>query len=300
MIKIQNVTKKFGAQNALDNLTLEIEKGCAYGLLGSNGAGKSTLLRLLSGIYIQDNGRITIDDEPIYDNPALKEKIFFVSDDTAQFTGMTLLQMKDFVKTFYKTYNEEVFNSLWEILKLPLDKKLSDFSKGMRRQAVVICGLSACTEYLLLDEAFDGLDPAMRYAVKQMLVDAIIDRGVTVIISSHNLKEIEEFCDTVGLIHEGKVIFSRELDSVKGNIHKVQTSFPEEVSKEDFADIDNIEILSLKSSGSVTALVVKGSTEDIEKAMEGKNARFCDIIPLSLEEIFIYEMKGAGYNYEID
>ncbi|MBQ2798040.1 MAG: ABC transporter ATP-binding protein [Ruminiclostridium sp.] len=300
MIKIQNVTKKFGAQKALDNLTLEIEKGCAYGLLGSNGAGKSTLLRLLSGIYIQDNGRITIDDEPIYDNPALKEKIFFVSDDTAQFTGMTLLQMKDFVKTFYKTYNEEVFNSLWEILKLPLDKKLSDFSKGMRRQAVVICGLSACTEYLLLDEAFDGLDPAMRYAVKQMLVDAIIDRGVTVIISSHNLKEIEEFCDTVGLIHEGKVIFSRELDSVKGNIHKVQTSFPEEVSKEDFADIDNIEILSLKSSGSVTALVVKGSTEDIEKAMEGKNARFCDIIPLSLEEIFIYEMKGAGYNYEID
>lgn len=300
MIKIQNVTKKFGAQKALDNLTLEIEKGCAYGLLGSNGAGKSTLLRLLSGIYIQDNGRITIDDEPIYDNPALKEKIFFVSDDTAQFTGMTLLQMKDFVKTFYKTYNEEVFNSLWEILKLPLDKKLSDFSKGMRRQAVVICGLSACTEYLLLDEAFDGLDPAMRYAVKQMLVDAIIDRGVTVIISSHNLKEIEEFCDTVGLIHEGKVIFSRELDSVKGNIHKVQTSFPEEVSKEDFADSDNIEILSLKSSGSVTALVVKGSTEDIEKAMEGKNARFCDIIPLSLEEIFIYEMKGAGYNYEID
>lgn len=300
MIKIQNVTKKFGAQNALDNLTLEIEKGCAYGLLGSNGAGKSTLLRLLSGIYIQDSGSITIDDIPVYDNPALKEKIFFVSDDTAQFTGMTLLQMKEFVKTFYKTYNEEVFNSLWEILKLPLDKKLSDFSKGMRRQAVVICGLSACTEYLLLDEAFDGLDPAMRYAVKQMLIDAIIDRGVTVIISSHNLKEIEEFCDTVGLIHEGKVIFSRELDSVKGNIHKVQTSFPEEVSKEDFADIDNIEILSIKSSGSVTALVVKGSTEDIEKAMESKNARFCDIIPLSLEEIFIYEMKGAGYNYEID
>ncbi len=300
MIRIQNVTKKFGTQRALDNLTLEIEKGCAYGLLGSNGAGKSTLLRLLSGIYIQDNGRITIDNEPIYDNPALKEKIFFVSDDTAQFTGMTLLQMKDFVKTFYKTYNEEVFNSLWEILKLPMDKKLSDFSKGMRRQAVVICGLSACTEYLLLDEAFDGLDPAMRYAVKQMLIDAIIDRGVTVIISSHNLKEIEEFCDTVGLIHEGKVIFSRELDSVKGNIHKVQTSFPEEVSKDSFADFDNIEILSLKTSGSVTALVVKGSTEDIEKAMEGKNARFCDIIPLSLEEIFIYEMKGAGYNYEID
>lgn len=300
MIKIQNVTKKFGAQNALDNLTLEIEKGCAYGLLGSNGAGKSTLLRLLSGIYIQDSGSITIDDIPVYDNPALKEKIFFVSDDTAQFTGMTLLQMKDFVKTFYKTYNEEVFNSLWEILKLPLDKKLSDFSKGMRRQAVVICGLSACTEYLLLDEAFDGLDPAMRYAVKQMLIDAIIDRGVTVIISSHNLKEIEEFCDTVGLIHEGKVIFSRELDSVKGNIHKVQTSFEKELTAEDFADSDNIEILSLKSSGSVTALVVKGSTEDIEKAMEDKNARFCDIIPLSLEEIFIYEMKGAGYNYEID
>lgn len=300
MIKLQNVTKKFGTQKALDDLTMEIEKGCAYGLLGSNGAGKSTLLRLLSGVYLQDNGRITIDDEPIYDNPGLKEKIFFVSDDTAQFTGMTLKQMKDFVKTFYKTYSEEVFNSLWEILKLPLDKKLSDFSKGMRRQAVVICGLSACTEYLLLDEAFDGLDPAMRYAVKQMLIDAIIDRGVTVIISSHNLKEIEEFCDTVGLIHEGKLLFSRELDSVKGNIHKVQTSFEKELTAEDFADLENLEILSLKTSGSVTALVVKGSTEDIERAMESKNARFCDIVPLSLEEIFIYEMKGAGYDYEID
>ncbi len=300
MIKFQNVTKNFGTQKALDNLTIEIEKGCAYGLLGSNGAGKSTFLRLLAGIYTQDNGSITIDDEPVYDNPQLKEKIFFVSDDTAQFTGMTLKQMKDFVKTFYKTYNEDVFNSLWDILKLPLDKKLSDFSKGMRRQAVVICGLSACTEYLLLDEAFDGLDPAMRYAVKQMLIDAIIDRGVTVIISSHNLKEIEEFCDTVGLIHEGKVIFSRELDSVKGNIHKVQTSFEKELTAEDFAECENIEILSIKTNGSVTALVVKGSTEDIEKAMESKNARFCDIIPLSLEEIFIYEMKGAGYNYEID
>lgn len=300
MIKFQNVTKKFGTQKALDNLTIEIEKGCAYGLLGSNGAGKSTFLRLLSGIYRQDNGRITIDDEPVYDNPQLKEKMFFVSDDTAQFTGMTLKQMKDFVKTFYKTYSEEVFNSLWEILKLPMDKKLSDFSKGMRRQAVVICGLSACTEYLLLDEAFDGLDPAMRYAVKQMLIGAIIDRGVTVIISSHNLKEIEEFCDTVGLIHEGKVIFSRELDSVKGNIHKVQTSFEKELGIEDFADCKDIEILSIKTSGSVTALVIKGSNEEIEKAMESKNARFCDIIPLSLEEIFIYEMKGAGYNYEID
>ncbi len=300
MIKFQNVTKKFGTQKALDDLTIEIEKGCAYGLLGSNGAGKSTFLRLLSGIYKQDDGSITIDGVPVYDNPQLKEKMFFVSDDTAQFTGMTLKQMKDFVKTFYKTYSEEVFNSLWEILKLPMDKKLSDFSKGMRRQAVVICGLSACTEYLLLDEAFDGLDPAMRYAVKQMLIDAIIDRGVTVIISSHNLKEIEEFCDTVGLIHEGKVIFSRELDSVKGNIHKVQTSFPEEVTEATFADCVNIEILSIKTSGSVTALVIKGSNEEIEKAMESKNARFCDIIPLSLEEIFIYEMKGAGYNYEID
>lgn len=300
MIKFQNVTKKFGTQKALDDLTIEIEKGCAYGLLGSNGAGKSTFLRLLSGIYKQDDGSITIDGVPVYDNPQLKEKMFFVSDDTAQFTGMTLKQMKDFVKTFYKTYSEEVFNSLWEILKLPIDKKLSDFSKGMRRQAVVICGLSACTEYLLLDEAFDGLDPAMRYAVKQMLIDAIIDRGVTVIISSHNLKEIEEFCDTVGLIHEGKVIFSRELDSVKGNIHKVQTSFPEEVTEATFADCVNIEILSIKTSGSVTALVIKGSNEEIEKAMESKNARFCDIIPLSLEEIFIYEMKGAGYNYEID
>lgn len=294
MIEFENVTKKFGGFTALDGFSIKIEKGCAYGLLGSNGAGKSTLLRLLAGVYREDGGRITIDGEPVYDNPAIKRRIFFVSDDTAQYQNMTLNEMKRFVKTFYPSYSEEVFLRLWEIIKLPLNEKLSVFSKGMKRQAAVICGLAANPEYLLLDEAFDGLDPTMRLIVKKMLVDAMVDRNTTVIISSHNLKEIEEFCDTVGLLHKGRAVFSRELDSIKGSVHKVQTSFDAEPKAEDFPEL---EIMQIKTVGSVTSIIAKGSCEEIQAAAAKLNPKFCDILPLSLEEIFIYEMEVLGYDY---
>lgn len=294
MIEFENVSKKFGSFTALDNFSLKIEKGSAYGLLGSNGAGKSTLLRLLAGVYRQDRGRITIDGEPVWDNPAQKQRIFFVSDDTAQYQNMTLGEMKRFVRTFYPSYSEETFLKLWETIKLPMGTKLSAFSKGMKRQAAVICGLAACPEYLLLDEAFDGLDPTMRLIVKKMLVDAMVDRSTTVIISSHNLKEIEEFCDTVGLLHKGKAVFSRELDSVKGNVHKVQSSFDFEPTAEDFPEL---EIMQIKSIGSVTSIIAKGSCEQIQAAVAKLNPKFCDILPLSLEEIFIYEMEVLGYDY---
>ncbi len=298
MIKFENVTKKFDDYAALDNFSIEIEKGSAFGLLGSNGAGKSTLLRLLAGIYRQDRGRITIDDDPVYDNVQIKQRVFFVSDDTSQYTNMTLNEMKRFVKTFYPSFSEETFMKLWEVIKLPLNKKLSTFSKGMKRQAVVICALSARPDYLLLDEAFDGLDPTMRLIVKRMLVDAMVDSNTTAVISSHNLKEIDEFCDTVGLLHKGKLVFCRELDSVKGNIHKIQTSFPNEVTADSFTDT---EIMEIKTTGSVTTIIAKGTGEDLTATVMKMGGRFCDIIPLTLEEIFIYEMENLGYDYgEID
>lgn len=294
MIKFQNVTKRFDNFIALDNIDLEIDKGSAYGLLGSNGAGKSTILRLISGVYSADGGSVEIDGEKVFDNAHVKEKVFFVNDETVQFGDFTLEGLSHYSKMFYPNYDDDKFEELWEILKLPRRKKLANFSKGMKRQAIVICALASQPDYLLLDEAFDGLDPTMRIIVKRMIVDSMVDNQMTVVISSHNLKEIDEFCDTVGLLHKGKIIFNRDLDSVKGNVHKVQTAFEKDYKKEDFADL---EVLQFDKKGSIVYLIVKGSEEEIKAKLNTKQPKILDIVPLSLEEVFIYEMEGLGYEY---
>lgn len=293
MIKFQNVTKKYDDFTALENFDLEIPTGCAYGLLGTNGAGKSTLLRILSGVYKADAGKVTIDGEEVYDNPAVKRKILLISDETSQFNGMTLLQMKKFYKTFYEKFSDETFERLSKIVNLPLKKKLGGFSKGMKRQAAVICGISAGTDYLFLDEAFDGLDPSMRAEVKKMIVDAMCDNDMTVVMSSHNLHEIEEFCDTVGLLHDGNMVFNKALGELKGEIHKVQCSFDGEVKKEDFPGLD---ILLIEEKAGVTNIIAKGDADETVKTIKQSYPAFCDLIPLSLEEIFIYEMEALNYD----
>lgn len=293
MIKLENVSKIFGEFKALDGADLEIPQGTAFGLLGSNGAGKSTILRLVSGIYAPDTGTVSIDGQDIYDNVAAKQKIFFINDETVQFGNYTLKQLKEFYKGFYPNFSDDIFNSLNEIIKLPEKKRIDSFSKGMKRQAIVISGLACCTDYLLLDEAFDGLDPTMRIIVKRMLVDAMLDRKMTVVISSHNLKEINEMCDTVALLHKGKILFSRELDSVKGDIHKIQAVFPEGVSEE---DLKFPELLHYERSMSVHYLIMRGSEDGIREKLAAFSPSVCDIIPLTLEEIFIYEMEGMGYD----
>ena len=294
MIELKGVSKRFDSFTALDNVDLTIETGTAFGLLGSNGAGKSTILRLLSGIYKQEGGEVLIDGSEVYSRPEVKERVFFINDETVQFGGYTLKSLKNFYKGFYPNFSEEIFEKLRETIKLPLDKKIDTFSKGMKRQAIVIIALACRTDYLLLDEAFDGLDPTMRIIVKRMLVDAMLDRKLTTVISSHNLKEINEVCDSVALIHHGKVLFSRDLDSVKGNIHKIQAVFPEEYTeKEAFSELD---VLHFEKSKSVLYLIVRGSEEEIREKLAGKNPVVLDVIPLSLEEIFIYEMEGMGYD----
>lgn len=294
MIELKGVSKRFDSFTALDNVDLTIETGTAFGLLGSNGAGKSTILRLLSGIYKQEGGEVLIDGNEVYSRPEVKERVFFINDETVQFGGYTLKSLKNFYKGFYPNFSEEIFEKLRETIKLPLDKKIDTFSKGMKRQAIVIIALACRTDYLLLDEAFDGLDPTMRIIVKRMLVDAMLDRKLTTVISSHNLKEINEVCDSVALIHHGKVLFSRDLDSVKGNIHKIQAVFPEEYTeKEAFPELD---VLHFEKSKSVLYLIVRGSEEEIREKLAGKNPVVLDVIPLSLEEIFIYEMEGMGYD----
>lgn len=297
MIKLTDAVKCFDdGFKALDGVNLEIPSGSAYGLLGSNGAGKSTILRILSGVYSLDGGTAEIDGESVYDNVKTKERVFFVNDETVQFNSFTLNELKGFYKLFYPKFSEEKFTELWDILKLPLNKKISTFSKGMKRQSAVICAIACQTDYVLLDEAFDGLDPTMRILVKKMLVDAMLDNKLTVVISSHNLKEIDEFCDSVGLLHKGKVIFNRELDSLKGNIHKVQTSFDAEYTAEDFP---SLEILHFEKKGSVVYIIAKGESEEITRAINEKTPKILDVIPLSLEEIFLYEMEGQGYDFNL-
>ncbi len=295
MIEIKGVTKKFDNKFiALDNIDLTIPTGTAFGLLGSNGAGKSTILRLIAGIYKQEEGTVKADGEDIFDNISVKERVFFIDDETVQFSKYTLKSLKDFYKGYYPNFSEELFEKLRAQVNLPMDKRIDRFSKGMKRQAIVIVGLACKTDYLLLDEAFDGLDPTMRIIVKKMLVDAMLDRNLTAIISSHNLKEINEVCDTVALLHKGKILFNRDLDSVKGNIHKVQAAFAVDYNgKEDFEGLD---VLHYERTGSVCYLIIKGSEEEIRENLKVKKPLVLDIVPLSLEEIFIYEMEGLGYD----
>ena len=293
MIQLTGVTKKFGDFTALDGVDLRIPKGTSFGLLGSNGAGKSTILRLLSGIYSAESGSVTIDGENVFDNVKVKERVFFINDETIQFGGFTLKDLKNYYKGFYPNFSDELFEELRETVKLPLDKKTERFSKGMKRQAIVITGLACQTDYLLLDEAFDGLDPTMRIIVKRMLVDAMLDRQLTTVISSHNLKEINEVCDSVALLHQGKMLFNRDLDSVKGSIHKVQAAFNEEYTREDF---EKYGILHYSRSQSIHYIIMEGTEEEIREKLSEKNPIVLDLIPLTLEEIFIYEMEGMGYD----
>ena len=295
MIEVKNAVMRFEDKNALDGISLTIPEGCAYGLLGSNGAGKSTLLRALSGINRLTGGEVLIDGQEVYDNAPVKERVFFINDETVQFNSMTLTEMKQYYKSFYSSFDEALWEKLHSALDLPLKKRLNTFSKGMKRQAAVICGIACRTPYLFLDEAFDGLDPTMRIIVKQMLIDAMMDTGLTVIFSSHNLGEIDEFCDRVGLLHNGKVVFDRELDSVKGSVFKIQTAFDQPVTKEQIS-AEGVDILHMEANGSVMHIIARGDREKIRAALEKLSPKLYDEIPLSLEEIFVYEMEVLGYD----
>ncbi|MGN0621191.1 MAG: ABC transporter ATP-binding protein [Porcipelethomonas sp.] len=303
MIELKNTVKGFENEEILRGISLEIPKGSAFGLLGSNGAGKSTILRLISGIYRPESGEVLIDGESVFDNPAIKERVFFINDETIQFSSFTLKELKNYYKGFYPNFSESLFEKLRETVNLPMDKKLTAFSKGMKRQAIVITALACRTDYLLLDEAFDGLDPTMRIIVKRMLVDAIIDRELTAIISSHNLKEIGEFCDRAALLHDGKIIFSSELDNIQSSIHKIQAVFrqaekdmPQSYTPEELMGM-GLDVMHFEKNQSVYHLVVRGDLDEITAKLREKNPLVLDIVPLSLEEIFIYEMEVQGYDF---
>lgn len=305
MIEISNVSMVFkggdgkkksdGGFKALDDVSITIPDGCVYGFLGSNGAGKSTLMRMICGVYKTEQGSIKIDGREVYDDPQAKSEIFFVNDETVQYGTFTLDGLRKYYKSYYPSFSDEVFERLSGKLKLPVNKRLSEFSKGMKRQAVVIIGLSCMTRYLMLDEAFDGLDPAMRKMVKNLIIDEMLDRQATLIVSSHNIAEINELCDRAMLIHKGKLLFANEIDEIKSGFRKVQLARRSAVvSREEIEALD-MQLMQYSSSGSVSQAVIKGTEEDIMRRLSALKADITETIPLTLEEIFIYELEARGY-----
>ena len=294
-ISVKGLSKQFDKIQALNQVTTTIQKRSIFGLIGSNGAGKSTFLRLLAGIYRPDAGQIVIDGEPIYENEALQQKIFYISDDQFYFSNSNMEEMDNYFAAMYQRFSYEKFRELTGLFRLDSKRKLNTFSKGMQKQAHIILALSCQPDYLFCDETFDGLDPVMRQAVKRLLADAVVEHQMTPIIASHNLRELEDICDHIGLLHQGGVIFERELDYLQSNIHKVQCAFTNPKGREDFTGLD---IVTMEQRGSLSILVVRGSADETEARIKAMQPLYCELLPLTLEEIFITEMEVLGYDIQ--
>lgn len=294
MIQAINLTKTFDGFTALDDFSAEIRDGSIYGLVGSNGSGKSTLLRTISGIYRPDGGEIRVEGEKPFDNIPVKDLVFHVSDDLYFLPQSTMDDMAKFYAGVYSGFDFSVYADLCG--KFPIDpkKKINTFSKGMKRQVSLILALSSRPKYLLLDEAFDGLDPVMRGALRKILADRIAEQGMSVVIASHNLRELEDLCDHMGLLHQGKVIFQREIDEVKLGFCKVQAGFRSMPGPEAFRHLN---LMQMDVSGSVVNLIVRGASGEVLSYIESLSPMFSESIPLTLEEVFIHEMEAVGYDY---
>ncbi len=293
MIKAENLTKRFEDITAVDHITAEIKEGCVFGLIGTNGSGKSTFLRMASGILKPDEGSITIDGEEVWENPEVKSKYFYISDDQYFFQNGTPQELMQFYRCMYPGFDEKRFHHLLESFGLKKDRKINTFSKGMKKQVSVICGICAGTDYIFCDETFDGLDPVMRQTVKSLFANDMAERNLTPIIASHNRRELEDICDHIGLLHKGGILLSRELDDMKLNLHKVQCVLSPGMKPEHLTALD---IVKSQQSGSIYTITVRGSQDEVMAWMESYEPVFYELIPLSLEEIFISETEVAGYD----
>lgn len=293
MIKILNLTKKFGGFTALSGISAEFSPGCIYGLVGSNGSGKSTLLRLLSGVYYPDGGSILFEGFGIFNNPEIKSRIFYLPDTPFFFRGANLKEMADFYKGIYPTFDPRRFSELSNIFPISLTDKIDNMSKGMQRQGALMLALSVRPKLLLLDEAFDGLDPVMRGVLKNLLIDSVCESETTTIIASHNLRELEDLCDNISLIHSGRLIFNEEIETVRGNIHKVQAAFETFPTESQLSGLD---IKKCQRVGKLYQMVICGDEFEIMSRINWLNPLFAEIITPTLEEIFIYKMEEEGYD----
>ena len=286
MLEMKNVTKTFGSFKALEDLTMSVPQGAVYGLVGPNGAGKSTAIRLLTGIYRPDSGSVSVEGLPIYENPVVKSTIGYIPDDIFYFPSANLEEMRKFYKGMYPKFDDELFERLYEVFQLPRKTPLRRFSKGMQKQAAFHLAICTRPEVLILDEPVDGLDPVMRRQVMSLILGDVAEHGTTVLISSHNLRELEDVCDHVGIMDHGHMLLEKSLADMQGSTVKLQLvgEAPE-----------GLEVLHESSSGRLKTLIVRGNAMDISAKVAAVKPAYFDVLPLSLEEIFIYELGGVNY-----
>lgn len=294
MIRIENLSKKYDKVNVLDNLNCTIKDGSIYGLVGSNGAGKSTLLRLINGIFISDTGTILIDDKHVFENESIKQELVFVPDELFFYPSYTLLDTAKYYQAMYKKFDMEYLKKLASIIKIDLNRKINTFSKGMKRQCALICALATRCKYMFFDETFDGLDPVIRNTMKKIIMKQMDEDNTTIVMTSHNLRELEDICDNLGLLHKGGILFESDIDTIKTNMHKVQISLKDDFSKDTFKDI---EVLNYKKVGSVATLIINDKSGEAKYKLKKLNPIILDFLPLTLEEVFIYEMEALGYEF---
>lgn len=294
MIELKNVDKTFRNIHAVDHVTGTVREGMVFGLIGSNGAGKSTLLRMISGIIRPDSGEILADGEPVYENPKCKSRICFLSDTPHFFQNADIREMRDYYMTVYPSFDRKHFDSLTRIFNLDIKRNINTFSKGMKKQVSILLGMCTGTKYLLCDETFDGLDPMVRQAVKSLFASEIIKREFTPVISSHNLRELEDFCDSIGLLHQGKLLLTEDLDKARSKICKLQCVIRDPLREQEL--FRKLRILKSERTGSLLTLTVRGERSEVMKTAEEQAPLFLEVLPLTLEEIFISETEVAGYD----
>lgn len=295
MIEANQLLKSFGDFQVLTGLDLHVRKGSVYGLVGSNGAGKTTLLKLLAGIYRQDKGTIQMDEQPVFENPRIKDKIVFIPDELFFFNQYTIKDMAELYRQIYSTWDESRFEELSKVFNMNIKSRVTKLSKGMKRQVAFWLALSVKPQLLILDEPLDGLDPMIRSKVKKLLLADVAERDMSIIISSHNLRELEDICDYVGILHKGKIMIEKELDALKSGISKVQTAFSGEAPTE---LLESDRILYHEKRGSVYLLIMRGEAAEIKAQVQAFKPLLVDVLPLTFEEIFVYEMGGVGYDIQ--
>lgn len=294
MIESRGLTKYFGEICAVDHVDTLIRPGNAFGLLGTNGAGKSTFLRLLAGILQPDQGEICVDGQAVFEQPQIKRRIFYIADEQYFFANATPRELGAFYAAYYPDFDRAGYDKLLHTFELDPERKVMTFSKGMKKQLSLFAALAANTDFLLCDETFDGLDPVVRQAVKSLLADAMASRGMTPVIASHNLRELEDICDHIGLLHRGGMLLSRDLEEMKLGLHKLQAVFDQPLGEADFPALN---ILSIKSRGRLQTMIIRGEEEQILRQVEAKQPLFVEMLPLSLEELFITETEVVGYEF---
>ena len=294
MIELKDLDKTFNDIHAADHITGTIQDGMVFGLIGSNGAGKSTLLRMISGIIRPDGGELLIDGKHVYENPEIKSQICFLSDTPYFFQNADLREMRDYYAAVYPTFNRKLFDSLTGIFHLDMKRRVNSFSKGMKKQVSILLGLCAGTKYLLCDETFDGLDPVVRQAVKSLFAAELVNRDFTPVIASHNLRELEDFCDSIGLLHQGKLLLTEDIDQIRSKICKLQCVIQNPLREQEL--LRSLHVLKSERTGSVLTLTVRGERSEVMRIADAQEPLFIEVLPLTLEEIFISETEVAGYD----